>query len=47
LGQLVRTLVNEEKFIGAYQVMWDGKDQKVEELSSSIYSYKLRVKVQK
>lgn len=47
LGQLVRTLVNEEKFGSAYQVMWDGKDQKGEELSSSIYLYKLKVEDQK
>jgi hypothetical protein len=42
LGQLVRTLVDEEKSPGSYQVIWDGKDQSGEEVSSGIYFYKLK-----
>lgn len=42
LGQLVKTLVDEDKFPGTYQVIWDGKDQNGEEVSSGIYFYKLK-----
>ncbi|MCJ7457690.1 MAG: T9SS type A sorting domain-containing protein [candidate division Zixibacteria bacterium] len=42
LGQLVKTLVDEEKSPGNYQVIWDGKDQKGDEVSSGIYFYQLR-----
>jgi hypothetical protein len=42
LGQLVRTLVDEEKQPGNYQVIWDGKNQKGNEVSSGIYFYQLR-----
>jgi hypothetical protein len=41
LGQLVRTLVDEEKPSGNYQIIWDGKDQKGNEASSGIYFYRL------
>ena len=42
LGQLVKTLVDEEKSPGNYQVIWDGKNQKGNEVSSGIYFYQLR-----
>ena len=42
LGQLVRTLVNDEKLPGNYQVAWDGKDQRGNLVSSGIYFYQLR-----
>ena len=42
LGQLVRTLVDEEKQSGNYQVIWDGKNLKGNEVSSGIYFYQLR-----
>jgi hypothetical protein len=42
LGQLVKILVDEEKLPGTYQVVWDGKDQNKEEVSSGIYFYKLK-----
>ncbi|MCJ7458509.1 MAG: C25 family cysteine peptidase [candidate division Zixibacteria bacterium] len=42
LGQLVRTLVNDEKLPGNYQVIWDGKDQRGNLVSSGIYFYQLR-----
>ena len=47
LGQLVRTLVNEEKFAGEHQITWDGKDEEGMELSSGIYFYQLMVEDQK
>jgi len=39
LGQLVRTLVNEERRPGYYTVVWDGKDDTGRNLSSGIYFY--------
>jgi len=42
LGQLVKTLVNEEKLEGNYSVVWDGKDQSENEVSSGIYFYQLK-----
>jgi flagellar hook assembly protein FlgD len=41
LGQLVRTLVDEGKTAGHYNIIWDGKDDKGEEVSSGIYFYAL------
>lgn len=41
-GQLVRTLVDEEKQPGSYQVIWDGKDNFGKEVSSGVYFYQLR-----
>jgi len=41
LGQLVRTLKDEEMMPGNYQVIWDGKDKNGEEVSSGIYFYQL------
>jgi len=42
LGQLVKTLVDEEKSPGNYQLIWDGKDQRGDEVSSGIYFYQLK-----
>jgi hypothetical protein len=44
LGQLVRTLVDEPKTPGSYEVIWDGKDEKGKEASSGIYFYRLNVR---
>jgi hypothetical protein len=44
LGQLVRTLVNEEKAPGNYKVIWDGKDDSGKEVASGIYFYQLKTK---
>ena len=43
LGQHVRNLIDEEKLVGSYQVVWDGKDDNGQKLSSGTYFYKLRV----
>jgi len=42
LGQLVRTLVDEEKAPGNYKVVWDGKDNSGKEVGSGIYFYQLK-----
>lgn len=46
LGQAVRTLVNENKDTGKYNVTWDGKDEQGKKLSSGVYFYELRVDAQ-
>jgi flagellar hook assembly protein FlgD len=43
-GQLVRTLVDEEKLSGNYNIIWDGKDNSGKEVSSGIYFYQLKTK---
>jgi len=41
LGQKVRTLVDEPKTAGSYEVIWDGKDDKGKDVASGIYFYQL------
>jgi len=41
LGDLVRTLMDEKKMPGNYQVVWDGRDDEGEKVSSGIYFYRL------
>jgi hypothetical protein len=43
-GQLVRTLVDEEKLPGNYNIIWDGKENSGKEVSSGIYFYQLKTK---
>lgn len=43
-GQLVRTLVDEEKIPGTYTVTWDGKNNSGKEVASGIYFYQLKSK---
>jgi hypothetical protein len=40
-GQKVKTLVDEQKPAGEYQVNWDGKNDSEEEVASGMYFYKL------
>jgi serine protease AprX len=40
-GQLVRTLVDQEMTSGKYSVVWDGKNQEGDGVSSGIYLYRL------
>jgi hypothetical protein len=40
-GRLVRTLVDEEKDPGSYSVLWDGKDERGEVVSSGVYLYRM------
>ena len=42
LGQLVRTLMDEEKAAGNYNIVWDGKDVQGREVTSGIYFYQLK-----
>jgi subtilisin family serine protease len=42
LGQKVKTLVDERKFPGTYEVIWDGKDEKGQRLSSGVYFYRVK-----
>ncbi|MCJ7496991.1 MAG: C25 family cysteine peptidase [candidate division Zixibacteria bacterium] len=42
LGQKVKTLVDEEKNPGNYQVIWDGKDENRNDVSSGIYFYQFK-----
>jgi len=42
LGQKVRALVDEEKLPGEYKIVWDGKDDRGNEVSSGIYFYRVK-----
>jgi len=42
LGQKVRSLVEEDKLPGSYQVIWDGKNDEGQYVSSGIYFYVLK-----
>ncbi len=42
LGQIVRTLVDEDKTAGAYRVGWDGADALGRSVSTGIYFYRFR-----
>ena len=43
LGQEVITLVNKRQFPGSYSVIWDGKNNEGQRMSSGTYLYKLSV----
>ncbi|HEX9916422.1 MAG TPA: T9SS type A sorting domain-containing protein [candidate division Zixibacteria bacterium] len=42
LGQEVKTLVNEQQTVGRKKVIWDGKNQNGETVSSGIYFYRIQ-----
>ena len=42
-GELVRTLVDELKEVGKYEIVWDGKDEGGNQVASGIYFYQLRI----
>ena len=44
LGQEVRTLVDKEQTMGKYKVIWDGKNNSGNAVSSGMYIYQLRTK---
>jgi hypothetical protein len=41
-GQLVRTLVDESKSEGSYQIQWDGTDNYGRRVSSGVYFYRIK-----
>jgi len=41
-GQLVRTLVNENKAAGCYKIVFDGKDNNGKNIASGIYYYRMQ-----
>jgi parallel beta-helix repeat protein len=43
LGELVRVLVSERQYPGEHRVMWDGKNDRGEDLASGVYFYRLKV----
>jgi flagellar hook assembly protein FlgD len=43
-GQLIRTLVNESKAAGTYQIVWDGKDNNGHIASSGNYFFRMETK---
>jgi hypothetical protein len=42
LGQKVRTLVNDRKPAGTYQIQWDGRDNAGNQVTSGEYLYRLK-----
>jgi hypothetical protein len=40
-GQLIKTLIDEEKPKGTYSVIWDGRDERGQKVSSGVYFYRL------
>ena len=44
IGQEIQTLVDEEKPVGFYQVVWDGKDKNGQSVASGVYLYRLETK---
>lgn len=43
LGQVIRTLINDEKVVGEYTAVWDGKNDGGTQVASGLYFYQLRV----
>lgn len=43
LGQQIRTIVDEEKSVGQYSAIWDGRDRQGRLVATGLYFYRLRV----
>ena len=43
MGQEVRTLIDENKLPGYYEVIWDGKDNRENMVASGVYIYKIQM----
>jgi len=43
VGQLVKTLVDEVRSPGEYEVIWNGRNESDDQVASGVYFYKLRV----
>ncbi|MBI4726633.1 T9SS type A sorting domain-containing protein [candidate division TA06 bacterium] len=41
-GQAVRTLVDEDKKVGSYEVVWDGKDESGQAVATGVYLYQIK-----
>lgn len=42
MGQSIKTLVNDKKVAGRYQILWDGSDDKGIPVASGIYFYQIK-----
>ena len=42
LGQRIRTLVDEQKNPGSYQIRWNGLDDQGQHVGSGVYLYKMQ-----
>ena len=41
LGQVVRTLADEEQVAGAYRITWDGRNEQGQEMATGVYIYRI------
>ncbi|OVE79391.1 hypothetical protein BVY01_02510 [bacterium I07] len=41
-GQKIRTLLNENKSAGQYEVQWDGRDDLGRDVASGVYVYRIQ-----
>ena len=42
-GEIIRTLVNENKTKGEYEIIWDGRDNNEEDITNGIYFYSIKI----
>lgn len=42
MGQTIKTLVNDKKVAGRYQIMWNGTDNKDVSVASGVYFYRIK-----
>ena len=43
LGQKIKTIVGKRQTAGTYEIRWDGRNEKAENVASGIYLYSLKV----